>query len=48
MSKKDFHALINTQMMRFVEGQNKDTISKKANNTSDTSATSIESSDLEE
>ena len=42
MSKKDFHTLVNTQM------RNKDIWSKKAKSTRDTSATSIESRNLEE
>ena len=48
MTKKEFNALVNTQWKRFVEGKNKDTRSKKAKDSNESSVTSIEPSDSEE
>ena len=48
MTKKEFHALVNTQWKRFIEGKNKDTRPKKAKDSNESSVTSIESSDSEE
>ena len=45
MTKKKFHALVNTQWKRFVEGKNMDTRPKKAKDSNESSITSIESSD---
>ena len=47
MIKKLFHAIVNTQMMRFLQGKNKDNRPKKAKNINNTSATFIDSSNLE-
>ena len=41
MTKKEFHALVNTQWKRFIEGKNKDTRPKKAKDTNESSVTSI-------
>ena len=48
MTKKEFHALVNTHWKRFIEGKNKDTRPKKAKDFNESSVTSIESSDSEE
>ena len=48
MTKKEFHALVNTHWKRFIEGKNKDTRPKKAKDSNESSVTSIESSDSEE
>ena len=48
MTKKECHALVNTQMRRFLDGENRDTRPKKAKNSSKSSVTSIKSSNIEE
>ena len=48
MTKREFHALVNTQWKRLIEGKNKDTRPKKAKDSNEPSVTSIESSNSEE
>ena len=46
MTKKEFHALVNTQWKSFIEGKDKDTRPKRAKDSNESSVTSIESSNL--